>query len=58
MGELTQTDLSGLVGTIDEEEDIFKNFEFEQFFDFNEERVNYGSSILFIIFFLLYYLEK
>ncbi|XP_073994187.1 ecdysone-induced protein E74 isoform X2 [Rhodnius prolixus] len=46
LGELTQTDLSGLVGTIDEEEDIFKNFEFEQFFDFNEEREENNNSLV------------
>lgn len=41
LGELSQTDLTGLVSGIDEEEDIFKqldsSFELEQFFDFYEE---------------------
>uniref|UniRef100_A0A0A9YTZ3 Ecdysone-induced protein 74EF isoform B n=1 Tax=Lygus hesperus TaxID=30085 RepID=A0A0A9YTZ3_LYGHE len=38
LGELTQTDLSGLVSGIDEDEDILKSFEVEQLlFDFNSD---------------------
>ena len=44
LGELSHSDLTGLVSGLDEEEDIFKqladsSFELEQFFDFNEEKV-------------------
>lgn len=46
LGELSHSDLTGLVSGLDEEEDIFKqladsSFELEQFFDFNEEKVHF-----------------
>ncbi|KAF6204762.1 hypothetical protein GE061_018924 [Apolygus lucorum] len=48
LGELTQTDLSGLVSGIDEDEDILKSFEVEQLlFDFNsEEREENNNSLV------------
>ncbi|BES93312.1 Hypothetical protein NTJ_06121 [Nesidiocoris tenuis] len=48
LGELTQTDLSGLVSGIDEDEDILKSFEVEQLlFDFNsDEREENNNSLL------------
>lgn len=51
LGELSHSDLTGLVSGLDEEEDIFKqladsSFELEQFFDFNEEKEENNNSLV------------